>query len=65
MRNVQKLRKLYGKTQVEIAGIINYPKPLYVAFERGKMVLPEPQLKALSNFFNVSEEYLMKESHIK
>lgn len=62
MRNVQKLRKLYGKTQLEISNAIDYPKPLYVAFERGRIDLPPRQIQALCEYFNVTEEYLRKET---
>ena len=40
MNNAQKLRKLYKKTQNDIADIISYPKPLYAAFELNKLKLP-------------------------
>ncbi len=64
MRNAQKLRKLYGKTQIEISNIIDYPKPLYVAFERGRIDLPPKQIAALCAYFNVSEEYLRANDEI-
>ncbi len=56
--NVQKLRKLYKKTQCEICEIIDYPLPLYRAFESGRFILPEEKLIALCEYFNVSREYL-------
>ena len=61
MRNAQKLRKLYKKTQDEMADVIGYSKPLYVAFERGKMDLPEQQIEILCAYFHVTKEYLLSE----
>ncbi len=61
MRNVFKLRKLYRKTQLEISEIIDYPKPLYSAFEKGKYDLPPAKIKALCEYFHVGEDYLCAE----
>lgn len=65
MNNAQKLRKLYKKTQNDIADIIDYPKPLYAAFELDKMKLPENKLLMLSRFYNVSVSYLLGSSQDK
>ena len=59
MNNAQKLRKLYKKTQNDISDIINYPKPLYAAFELDKMSLSENKLIMLSRYYNVSVDYLL------
>lgn len=61
MNNAQKLRKLYKKTQDEISDIIEYPKPLYAAFELGRIGMPSEQLSALAKYYNVTVEYLTKE----
>ena len=58
MNNAQKLRKLYRKTQSEISDIIDYPKPLYAAFELEKLALPESKLTKLSEYYNVPVSYL-------
>jgi transcriptional regulator with XRE-family HTH domain len=60
MNNAQKLRKLYKKTQDEISDIIEYPKPLYAAFELNRMQLPKEKLSLLAEFYNVTTEYLTK-----
>ena len=60
MNNAQKLRKLYKKTQDEISDIIEYPKPLYAAFELNRMQLPKEKLSLLADFYNVTTEYLTK-----
>ena len=59
MNNVQKLRKLYKKTQDEISDVIDYSKPLYAAFELGRIKLPKSKLIKLSNYYNVSFDYLV------
>lgn len=60
MNNAQRLRKLYKKTQDEISDIIKYPKPLYAAFELGRMQLPSEKLSELASFYNVTVDYLTK-----
>ncbi len=62
MNNAQKLRKLYRKTQNDISDIIDYPKPLYAAFEQERLELPESKLAALSEYYNVSVEYLLNKN---
>ena len=62
MNNAQKLRKLYKKTQNDIADIISYPKPRYAAFELNKLKLPESKLVMLSRYYNVSVDYLLSDS---
>ena len=59
MNNAQKMRKLYKKTQDEISDVIRYPKPLYAAFELGKMRLPKSKLILLAEYYNVSFDYLV------
>ena len=59
MNNVLKLRKLYKKTQDEISDVIDYPKPLYAAFEHGRFKLPKDKLVKLAKFYNVSFDYLI------
>lgn len=61
MNNAQKLRKLYKKTQDEISDVIEYSKPLYAAFESGKMGMPQDKLKTLAGYYNVTVDYLTKE----
>lgn len=59
MHNAVKLRKLYGKTQEEISDLIDYPKPLYAAFEIGKYKIPKVKLSALAKVYNVSFGYIV------
>ncbi len=64
MNNVQKLRKLYKMTQNDVSELINYPKPLYTAFERGDMKLPGDKINILCNYYNVTADYLLKDMDI-
>ena len=65
MNNASRLRKLYRKTQNEISDIIGYAKPLYAAFEHGKLPLPEKNLQKLADFYNVSVDYLVADIEFK
>ncbi len=62
MNNARKLRKLYRMTQNDVSDEIVYPKPLYTAFEQGKMNLPDDKIKELAKLYNVSVEYLLSDS---
>ena len=62
MNNVQKLRRLYKKTQNDISDLIDYPKPLYAAFENGQIPMPEEKITLLCNYYNVTNEYPLKNS---
>lgn len=61
MNNAQKLRKLYKKTQDDISDIIEYSKPLYAAFELGKIKIPKQKLVILSQYYNVSFDYIVND----
>ena len=59
MNNALKLRKLYKLTQLDIAAKIDYPKPLYAAFEHEKIMMPQNKIQELADFYKVSTEYLL------
>lgn len=61
MTNIQKLRNLYRMTQNDVCDAINYPKPLYSAFEKGKYVMPIDKVKELAKLFNVSVFHILKD----
>ncbi len=61
MNNARKLRNLYRMTQREVAIKIDYPRPLYQAFENGKYGLPEDKLQLLANLYNVSVNYILNQ----
>lgn len=61
INTVKRLRLLYKFTQADVADLIDYPKPLYVAFEQEKYRLPEDKQRLLAALYNVSVEYLMKD----
>ncbi len=59
MNNARKLRNLYRMTQKDIAVKIDYPRPLYQAFENGKYDMPEDKLQLLAKLYNVSIDYIL------
>ncbi len=59
MNNALKLRKIYKLTQLDIAEKIDYPKPLYAAFEHEKIMMPQSKLEELADFYKVSVDYLL------
>ena len=61
MNNARKLRNLYRLTQKDISQKINYPKPLYQAFENNKFSMPDDKLKLLATLYNVSVDYILNE----
>lgn len=61
MLNVIKLRHLYKKTQLEMAELLDLPRPLYNAFEQGRFKLSDEKIEILCHYFNVTEEYLCAE----
>ena len=61
MNNARKLRNLYRLTQRQIADIIEYPYPLYQAFENGKYNLPDDKLQILAKFYKVKADYILNE----
>lgn len=63
MNNAQKLRKLYKKTQNEIADVIDYPKPLYAAYELNRLELPKEKLTALSEYYHVPVTYFTEDKN--
>lgn len=61
MNNIFKLRKLYNKTQCEISDMLDYPKPLYSAFERGAINMPHEKVTRLADYYNVDVNYLLQD----
>jgi len=59
MNNARKLRNLYRYTQKDVSQKINYPRPLYQAFENGKYGIPDDKLQLLAKLYNVSEDYIL------
>lgn len=61
MNNARKLRNLYRLTQKDVSRKINYPRPLYQAFENEKYNMPEDKLQLLAELYNVSVEYILND----
>ena len=54
-----------GFTNKYIASIINISDSLYSRYEKEKQIIPIKHLNALSNFYNVSLDYLFEFTNIK
>ena len=53
------VRKALGKTQKDISKIVNITQHGYSNWEKGKVRLNSEDLKTLSNYFNVSVDFLL------
>lgn len=52
------LRKEKGKTQQNIADLLEVRRSTYGEYERGKIVPPMDKMKVLADYFGVSVDYL-------
>lgn len=59
MNNLRKLRKEKGFKQSEVADAINVAQPTYSRYELGTRKLEGDILISLSQFFNVSIDYIL------
>ena len=60
-----KLRKEAGKTQEQMANTFGIERTTYGGYERGDIMPPFDKLKAISDYFNVSIDYLIGNTNIK
>lgn len=64
MNRIKELRLAAGKSQAELAAIIGVNKQAVSQYERG-VRYPRPEImEALTDFFNVSTEYLMGRAEV-
>jgi transcriptional regulator with XRE-family HTH domain len=56
---LKEIRKLSGKTQVEVSNGIGVTEQNYQVYERGKSLPSLQNAIALADFFNVSLDYLV------
>lgn len=59
------LRKEREKRQEDIAVLLGVRRSTYGEYERGKIVPPIDKIKALSDYFGVSVDYLMGNTNFK
>lgn len=58
-KRLKTLRKQRGKTQDDIAKILKIKRTTYGEYERGKITPPAAKIQLLSEYFNVSIDYLL------
>ena len=57
--NLREIRKENDKTQKEIAKILNTTFQYYSAYEREIRDIPSKHIKTLSEYYNISADYLL------
>ena len=62
---LKKLRKEAGLTQKQLAEYLNTSQPAYQNWEKGVRSPGKESIERLTNFFNVSSDYLLGNSNIK
>jgi len=60
LSRLKKLRINKGLTQEEISSVLNIERSTYSRFENGKATITMEELNILSNYYNVSLDYLCK-----
>jgi len=58
-KRLKALRKEKGKTQQNIADLLNVQRSTYGEYERGKILPPMDKMKVLADYFGVSIDYLI------
>ena len=64
-QRIRALRKEHKKSQVQIAGILGISQTMYSRYEREENELPVRHLIGLSQYYNVSSDYILGLSDIK
>lgn len=60
-QRLKELRKDARKTQNDVAEYLEIRRSTYGEYERGKITPPYDKIKALSDYFGVTVEYLMED----
>lgn len=63
--NIRNLREDNDKLQIELAAYLNVKQTTYSKYELGKINIPVEVLIKLSDFYDVSLDYLVGRSKIK
>lgn len=63
--NIRNLREDHDKLQIELAAYLNVKQTTYSKYELGKINIPVEVLIKLSDFYDVSLDYLVGRSKIK
>jgi transcriptional regulator with XRE-family HTH domain len=64
-RRIRDLREDHDKTQQEIAEYLGTSQTMYARYERGANEMPIRHLISLSQYYNVSSDYILGLSRIK
>jgi len=65
LKRLKQLRLEIGLTQGELAKLLNVELAAISKYETGRVQLKEDYIKILSDFFNVSSDYLLGNSNIR
>lgn len=63
--NIRNLREDNDKLQIELAAYLNVKQTTYSKYELGKINIPVDVLIKLSDFYDVSLDYLVGRSKVK
>ena len=63
--NIRNLREDHDKLQIELAAYLNVKQTTYSKYELGKINIPVEVLIKLSDFYEVSLDYLVGRSKVK
>lgn len=58
-QNIRNLRKENGKLQIELAAYLNVTQTTYSKYELGKLNIPIETLIRLSDFYDISLDFLV------
>lgn len=58
-QRIIELRKEQGRTQQEIADVLNTERGYYNKYEKGKHPLPIEHLITLAKYYNVTADYIL------
>ena len=64
IRIIRRLREESSLTQTEVADVLETSQTMYARYERGANEMPIHHLLTLSEFYNVSSDYLLGLSDI-
>ena len=59
IRIIRRLREESSLTQTEVADVLETSQTMYARYERGANEMPIHHLLTLSEFYNVSSDYLL------
>ncbi len=64
-KRLKDMRRDNGKTQEDMAKLLNIRRSTYGEYERGKIMPPVDKIKILADYFGVSVDFLMGNTNFK